>query len=220
MQNSKLNKFLYAFLFISCVFVNISPTIAQESPVHDPQNLLSTISSFLPQQEFDQIFSCGSNALFYTPVIKATFDFTYGIQVMYESNDLIESQFQIYDCVEDSAVLYTDLGTSYFLSKVDYEKFKKNYAHLWLSRVGEFLGLQGKVNVLRIEKTKYRLENGTELDAHHIFADFLLLEPQRKMDFLITVAHTPHGVAQIARFRLMNETWFRLKNIPPQNRIK
>ncbi len=203
------------------LFFSLSPlfSVAQQNPVHDPKGLLPGIAQFLKTQKFEQIFPCGSHAQFYTPVVSASFDFTNGIQTTYEIHEHLESKYEILDCHEDFVTLFTELGASYFIGKDEYENTGKNLAHLWLSKMTAFIGVEGEVHVDRVENATYKLASGRELDARHVFAEFRVASPKRKMNFLITVVQTPYGVAQIARFRLMDQTWFRLSDLASQTKF-
>ncbi|MGZ5279781.1 MAG: hypothetical protein ACXWC9_07565 [Pseudobdellovibrionaceae bacterium] len=185
---------------------------AQANLVLDPQNVLKQVEAFLGPQTFASTLACGSSAQFYSPVQKVEFACEGdGCLVTYEIVESAEGGSYVANCSSEMVSIYSDNGIILDISKSDFESRNGNMAQIFLENLAVFFAQPGQVILQSAVHAEYTLFSGKKLPALHVNGEFRPEGMPRSFPILITVIQGAPGVAQVARLRLDQQTWFRLK---------
>ncbi len=184
---------------------------ANETIVMDPSNLLEKVDLFLPTQKLEETFSCTTKAQFFSPVKSAQLGCGEdGCGAVFQTDSSAESEWLVGNCQNDSISIYANDGTIWDISSVLLQKHK-NPARIFLANLSSYIGYEGNLRIISVEAANYTLTSGKVLPSLNVNFEFYLKGEARGFKSLISVVKDAPGVAQVARFRVMSTTWFRLK---------
>jgi hypothetical protein len=206
-QGAALKIWIFLALFTA---PSVSP--AQTTVVIDPFALLPQVSAFLNSKNFETSLVCGQSARFFTPVQKVTLACgANGCSAAFETVDTAEGNSEVANCSPEAVSIYADNGQIIDIGKVEFEKQKGNMGRFFLQNLETFLAHPGEVTVESLTPAEYTVASGRKYPALHINGLFRLANETRTFPILVTVVKEIPALAQVARFRIQNQTWFRLK---------
>ncbi len=195
---------LLAFTFYFSAFAN-------ETIVMDPNNLLEKVDLFLPTQKLEEIFACTTKAQFFSPVKSAQLGCGEdGCGAVFQTDSSAESEWLVGNCQNQSVSIYANDGAIWDISNIVLQKYK-NPARIFLANLSSYIGYEGHLKIISVESANYTLASGKVLPSLNVNFEFYLKGEVRGIQSLISVVKDAPGVAQVARFRVMSTTWFRLK---------
>lgn len=200
------------WFLVSSIFAFSSMGWAQANRVHDPNQVLNQVDAFAGVGRFEDVLKCDSQARFFAPVQKAelTCD-EYGCSATYQTAEYAEGGSVVANCSADAVSIYTDSGQILDITRDSFVANHSNMARIFLDNVANFLLHPGDVTLQSVTPAEYTLASGAKLPAVHVNGEFRLPGAKHAFPLLITVVKNAPGVAQIARLRLWEQTWFRLK---------
>lgn len=185
---------------------------AEPNAVHDPKNVLAQVDKFLGSQSFESSLVCESKARYFAPVRVADLGCDeYSCWSAYQTQDTAEGNMEVHNCSPESVSIYSDDGRAWDISKAAFEAAHGNMLRLFLPTLGDFFGYAGEVTLEKATPAQYTLASGAKLEAMNVEGKFRLAGMKPSYSLLLTVVKSTPGVAQIARVRLENQSWLRLK---------
>lgn len=197
---------------VSFLFVVLSSSVFAQwvTPIEDPRDLLQNVDTFVGTVNFESQFQCGSKATYFTPVLSAELYCEGGISTA--SAEWSGGDAEVLNCSSESASIYYSNGKIWDLTKEIYQSNHQNAARLFLMNFSNFIGYDGTLKITAVEKAQYKVPDTEKIfAAQNISGEFLMAPGCEPHPFLITVLQGTPGVAQIARVRLDDTTWIRLK---------
>lgn len=179
--------------------------------VLDPNKYLDQVDAFVGKQSFESTLKCESRARFFSPVRRAEFFCAADKLVTTEGQVGAEGDSWVADCSEDAVTIYADNGLIWNITKTEFLNAQGNLARLFLPQVSNVFAQEGDITITGVGPAGYTMPSGEKLNAMNITADFRMIGTACSFPILITVVNKAPGVAQVARLRLENITWLRLK---------
>lgn len=194
------------------LFFSAQSLWAGPNPVLDPKNVLSQVDLFLGEQNFETTLVCESKARYFAPVQQADLGCDdSGCWSGYQTIESAEGNFEVHNCSADAVSIYSDTGYIWDISKADFEAVHGNMIRLFLPTVSDIFGYEGTVTLDSVVAAQYTLPSGIKLPAVNIQGEFRFPGAKYSFPLLVTVVKSAPGVAQMARLRLGNQSWLRLK---------
>lgn len=198
------------FLIFLALSVSIS-AFSKETLIKDPNHILEKVDQFLPTQKFEDAFVCSTKAQFFSPVKSVELGCGEdGCSALFQSDPAAESEWEVSNCKSESVSIYANDGVLWDISTVLFQKYK-NAAKIFLTNLESYIGYEGEVKITSFENATYKLTSGKTFASLNVHFQFYLKGEPRPFTGLISVIKDSPSVAQVARFRLENTTWFRLK---------
>jgi hypothetical protein len=221
-HNQQMEPFMYSLLtklLVLALIINFSAF--SKTLVEDPNQLMSKVDQFLGHRSFEQVLNCDLKASFHTPIETCEFDCQAGpfggnmCMSMCQSSDTV-SEFGLTSCTESEVILYSETGYFLPISKDQYNRFSGNLLQVFMSQLGEFISYPGVIKLDKIQPTQYTVGRGTsherKVDSLNIWGEYHFSEMPGSVEVIFSVAKDVPGVAQVLRFRIDGQTWFRLKD--------
>ena len=199
----------------------VGPVQALE--IQDAQDILGQLDRLAPGAEFSQHYVCGDQGFFAAGVTNFSISCTVerdgdGCMTQAERVDPAPTVARgVFDCVDDTVNLFWDAGRSDLVTRDEYEHADhRNELRLFLSRMEDLLGYQGRVILRSLNEAPYLLRGragSPSLPAYQIEGSFIPTDAPAGsggVPVLFTLLKDGPGVARFARFRIDDITWFRL----------
>lgn len=220
MQFNSARWVFHYFIFcckVLCLSVLASKAMSQ-TVIHDDKQLLSQVRSFLGHSSFEQAFNCEDQAQIKAFVISCS-DYQVGperasatCQEVSDPDGMLVHR-KVAQCNADQVSLILDAtGDTTTITKENFETANANAGELFLQNLAEFTGYSGaELTITSVEPAKFILRRSTpqeyEVDAITLKGSFG--EPNKpQFPVIITFIKDGPGVAQVARFRMDEKTWF------------
>jgi len=201
-----------------CALIAFIGSHASATTIKDPNDVLGRADQFLAAPSFEENLKCGSTALFTQLIQDCQYEcgeFGCGGICTGINNDITRT---VSECTPDGVKIFGEDGLILDISRTLHEQTHGNLARPFLAQLEAFIQAKGEITLDRATPTTYKLAPNTPqekaLPAVNIEGRFRLDgTTPGDMDLLVTLVKGTPGVAQIARFRIMNETYFRLKEV-------
>lgn len=213
-----LHPFVVILLKLVLGFFLISSSSYADIRIDDPQSLLMKADEFLGVPDFTQSFNLNHKATFTNYVNACEYQCEDNSCVSQCEMSERQTLTQVYTCSETSVTYGNDEGTLYLeLSKEQFDSFHGNLARYVFLHLDDHFKVPGHLVLNKITIGKYRDElskEGKEYQAMSIWGDYVLENGQGRFSAMVTVGKNIPSIAQILRFRVGEQTIYRLKGIP------
>lgn len=190
--------------------------------VHDPQNQLAMARSYLGTTPFETAFRCGDSAALKAFVIsceayQAGPDWaTMQCKTISDSAGLLVNRLVVGCSADEVSFMIDASGDSTTVTRSQFDEANQNVADLFLNSLDDFTGYSGaELTIDSVIPGTYVLarDSAKQRTVSAVTIAGKFGEPGKlPFNVIVTVikddGKNAPGVAQVARFRMNNQTWF------------
>ncbi|MBC7397355.1 MAG: hypothetical protein H7333_07915 [Bdellovibrionales bacterium] len=193
--------------------------VQAQTLIEDPNHLLNQVDQFVngSSLSFQKALTCGDIATFDHPVDKCEIGCSEdGCWTSCQSSEKVVSH-KVSQCSETQVSIFSDDAENVDYTRDEYAQLQGNLLRKFMANLSTYISASGKLALKQVQNSTFVLDpkvpGSPAYSAMQVTGQFIPEGSARGMDVLFTVLKDVPGVAQIARFRINNETWFRLKSI-------
>ncbi len=189
-----------------------------QTVIEDPNHLLDQLDQFIaPVLSFEDEFTCGDVAVFDHPVDTCQIGCAdIGCYSSCQSQPKIATH-TVSQCSSSQISIFSDDSENVDFTSDEFSSMKGNLVKKFMQNLSTYISASGKVVLTKMEPVTFTLVPGQagspSYSAMNLSGQFYVEGFQDGPPILFTVLKDVPGVAQLARFRLGSDTWFRLKSV-------
>ncbi len=207
------------FIVLLAVWASGVSNVNAQTMIEDPGHVLEQVDQFVGagQVPFQKALVCGDRAAFDHPVdsceIGCSDD---GCWTACQTSEKVVTH-TVSQCSETQVSIFSDDAENVDYTLDEYQLLHGNLVRKFMANLSTYISASSKLVLTKAENSTFTLDptvpGSPTFQSLQISGELIFENAPIGIEVSFTVLKDVPAVAQIARFRINSETWFRLKSV-------